>query len=213
MSNLPNRKYSTENEMILDLMPAILGSLVPRKIRCFAEVPRYSGNDHTDIMLIDDVKKAVFAIEFKLNGPKSLNQQVEYNWRRFACIGIINAVPKDKEKHYWLYPYTGDDSQLERICSKLRNLSWCSINESDIAGIYYWGYLKEQSCFDAGHSHCKRISLFQLYRKAVINIQEFYNWKLDFYLVYKALGYYAVSTAKMHYNAAISECSTKPSTV
>lgn len=154
-------KYKTENEMVIDLMPVIMGALIPREIKCYAEVPRYSGNDHADIILIDQKKKAVFAIEFKLDGPKSLNQQVEYNRRRFKCIGIINAVPKDKNKHYFLYPYTGSDNELERICVCLTRQNWSNINESDIAGIYYWGYLNDVSCFDAGHKNCKRLSMFQ----------------------------------------------------
>lgn len=189
-------KYKTENEMILDLMPAILGALIPRRVKCYAEVPRYSGNDHTDIVLIDVKMKSVFALEFKLNGPKGLNQQVEYNRQRFQCIGIINAVPKDKNKHFCLYPFTGDDMQLDCICNTLSHRKWSNINESDIAGIYYWGYLNDESCFDAGHAHCNRLSMFQLYKKAIYNLQAFYNWKLDFYLVYKSLGFYSVSVAK-----------------
>jgi len=90
-------KYKTENQMILDLMPALLGALIPRQIKCFAEVPRYSGNDHTDIMLVDVRNKSVLGIEFKLNGPKALSQQVEYNRNRFRCIGIINTELRENE--------------------------------------------------------------------------------------------------------------------
>lgn len=198
-------KYKTENQMILDLMPAILGSIIPRKVKCFAEVPRYSGNDHTDIMLIDFTQKSVFALEFKLNGPKGLNQQVEYNRHRFQCIGIINAVPRDKEKHYFLYPYTGEDNQLDCICNTLCHRKWSNINESDIAGIYYWGYLNDVSCFNAGHKNCKRLSMFQLYKKAIFNLQVFYDWKLDFYLVYKSLGFYSVTTAKKYFKEVLRE--------
>jgi len=198
-------KYKTENEMVKDLMPAILGALVPRNVKCFAEVPRYSGNDHTDIMLIDFTQKSVFAIEFKLNGPKSLNQQVEYNRNRFQCIGIINAIPKDKDKHYFLYPFTGGDMQLDRICNTLRNRRWSNINENNIAGLYYWGYLNDETCFDAGHKSCSRLSMFQLYKKAVFNLLETYKWQMDFYLVYKTLGFYSVSTAKKYYREVIKE--------
>lgn len=193
-------KYNSENEMILDLMPAILGSLIPRKIKCFPEVPRYSGNDHTDIMLIDQTKKAVLALEFKLNGPKGLNQQVEYNRQRFDCFGIINTELREKEKFYWLHSYTGADEQLDMICRRIGHRRWTNINDSNVAGIYYWGYLNDASCFDAGHKNCKRLSMFQLYKKAIYNLQVFYDWKLDFYLVYKSLGFYSISVAKKYFN-------------
>ena len=202
-------KYNSEIEMCKDVTVLISGLLIPRRHRHIPEVPRCYGNNHADMLFLFNTGN-MFVVEYKLNNPKELLRQVMLN--NFT-IGIVNQ--KVKEEFYtnktWychrIFSYTGENRQLEKIYDYIDGRYDFGHNHNEnIAGIesvYYWGYKKTNSSLEGGIKTGKRLSFYELYEQAIINLQEEYNYKLDFYLVYKVLGFYGMSTAKKHYKEAM----------
>lgn len=199
------KKYKLEAEFCEEIMPLILGGLIDgrTKINAQAEVPRFSGNNHMDMILI--ARQQVMGIELKLGDLHGLRNQCGFI-DHIPIIGLINKTLSEEEKKHnaWIFGYTGRDSELENIIDRIRTLIWTSIYESNLAGIYYWGYLGEPSNIKGGFANCKRISFFQLYTRAIQNLMIKYG-RIDFYTVYRILGYYSVSTAKKYYKEALKQ--------
>lgn len=196
--------YKLESDFVSDFMPIILGGLVGsgRKISYHCEVPRFSHNNHSDIILI--MNKKVLVIEFKLSDYKGLLNQLSPQ-NKIRTIGILNRrIKKDKPLQYSLFEYTGQDSEIDRIIQSILKIEWTDIYNSELASIYYWGYLNEENDFNGGLRNCNRLSFFQLYKRAIENLMEFYGTP-DFYLIYRVLGFYSKATAMKHYKELIKE--------
>lgn len=185
----------------------ISGILLPTKHKHIPEVPRSSGNNHSDMLFILD-NGTMFTVEYKLNSLKSLINQITHN---HYSIGILNSKV-DKTQYfiesYRVFGYTGEDKQLEAISSFIKNenrIYGCTHYKSSLYSVYWWGYKNENSSLEGGLKNTKRISFFELYKKAIQNLQAEYSYRLDFYLVYKVLGFYEVATAKAHYKDAMKE--------
>ena len=198
-------KYKKETDFINDMMPLIIAGFIPRRVHCYGEVPRYSGMNHFDILLVNRSQKSVMALEFKLTDYRGLRHQILRN-KFIRSVGIINCLfKKDKHKDYHIYHYTGLDEELDMLIQRLCKYQWSSIYDNAKASVYYWAYLTEPSNFNAGFNHDDRNSFYQVYKLAIRNLQEFYNWKLDTFLVAKALGCYSLTTVKKYYNQVLSE--------
>ena len=201
------QKFKTEVEMCRYITPRISGLLIPRKHKFVPEVPRFSHNNHADMLFIMD-DGSMFVVEYKLSGWHELYLQTRKS--SIPTIGIINANARKNNDMFrsritpWIY---GSDSEIERlhgmICECFGNQHPNHLTGSGNEAVYYWGYLKAKSSLDGGIKTGKRLSYFELYKRAICNLQEFYSWKLDFYLVYRVLGVYSVSVAKKHYKEAM----------
>ena len=205
-------KYNSEIEMCRDVTELISGILIPRRHKYIPEVPRGPQNNHADMLFLFDTGN-MFVIEYKLNNPKDLLRQVMVN---SFTIGIVNQKVKEDFykngcwQHNLIHSYIGEDWELDRISKRINGKYKFGSNHKSrtqvfgLEAIYYWGYLNTNSSLDGGIKTGKRLSLYELYRQAIINLQEEYNWKLDSYLVHKVLGYYETSTAKHHYKEVIN---------
>lgn len=153
----------------------------------------------------------MFIVEYKLNGLESLQKQI---YRNDYTIGIINQnIKKGSQTGGRIFQYTGmnNDYELETIHNFLigrygdfgsnYQKNYSNGNEA----VYYWGYRNTESSLQGGIKFGKRLSYYELYKQAIVNLQKHYNWKLDFYLVYSVLGHYARSTAKKHYDNVIEQ--------
>ena len=217
-------KFSSEFEMCKHVTGIISGLLVPIKHKHIPEVPRASHNNHADMLFLLN-SGTMFIVEYKLNNPFALLQQVQFN---DMAIGIVNQnVTKEfyekyrNNRSYRIFSYTGKDSEIEKIFNWLINKNYFSDKKKKkiygnhyktgkgIEAIYYWGYKKAGSSFVGGLKNCKRLSLYQLYIQAVQNLQGHYNWQLDFYLVHSVLRFYAPTTAKKHFNIAMEQKNEK----
>jgi len=196
--------------MCRDVTELISGILIPRRHRHIPEVPRCSGNNHADMLFLFNTGN-MFVVEYKLNNPAELLKQVMLN--NFT-IGIVNQKVKKEfydNRETWyrhqIFSYTGEDWELEKINDRINwKYEFGSNHNKNIGGIetiYYWGYRNTNSSLNGGIRSGKRLSLYELYRQAIINLQEEYNWQLNFYLIYKVLGFYAANTAKTHYKEAM----------
>jgi len=205
-------KYNNEIEMCKDVTELISGILIPRKHKHIPEVPRTSHNNHADMLFLFETGN-MFVVEYKLNNPKGLLAQIMNS--NFA-IGIVNQKVKKEFyetgnlwQHHLIYSYTGEDWEIEKISERINGkYEFGSNHNKKIGGIesvYYWGYKKIHSSLNGGIKTGKRLSFYELYRQAIINLQEEYNWQLDFYLIYKVLGFYEVGTAKCHYKEVIRQ--------
>ena len=203
-------KYNSEIEMCKDVTELISGILIPRRHRHIPEVPRCFGNNHADMLFLFNTGN-MFVVEYKLNNPAELLKQVMLN--NFT-IGIVNQKVKKEfydNRETWyrhqIFSYTGEDWELEKINDRINwGYEFGSNHNKNIGGIetvYYWGYKKTNSSLEGGIKTGKRLSFYELYKQAIVNLQEEYNWQLDFYLVYKILGFYGMSTAKKHYKDVI----------
>ena len=205
-------KYNSEIEMCKDVTELISGILIPRRHKYIPEVPRCSGNDHADMLFLFDTGN-MFVVEYNLSNPRELLRQVMIN--NFT-IGIVNQ--KVKKEFYetrttWhqhqIFSYTGEDWEIEKINDKINGRYEFGHNHNKriggIEAVYYWGYKKTHSSLNGGIKTGKRLSFYELYKQAIVNLQEEYNWQLDFYLIYKVLGFYEASTAKKHYKDAMKE--------
>ncbi len=198
-------KYKKESEFCKDVTELILGALIGirKNVKCLAEVPRYSHNDHVDILLLDYHKKEGILIEYKLKDWKGLHNQVRSNKNLgIRSIGIINGV---RNQEACIHNYTGLDYEIEKICDDICGVKsyWTDIYHNDKMNLYYWGYMNSESDLNGGLANCKRISQYQLYEMAVKNLLLRYGSDLDFYLVYRALGCYSYPTARKHYRNAV----------
>lgn len=206
-------KYNTEVEMCKDLTMLISGIISPTKHKYIPEVPRCSGNDHSDMLFIKN-NGEMFIVEYKLNNPKKLWQQVE---RQKCAFGIINRdIKKFREQYKYtrIFQYTGQDWELEEIAKFIMGDKLASIptypygthyRESDSLSVYWWGYYNTESSLEGGHQNIKRLSFFELYLQAIENLQKYYNWQLDSYLVYRTLGFYSYATTKKYFNIVMNE--------
>jgi hypothetical protein len=210
-------KYKSESEFCKDTTKLIYADLLLQKIQVIPEVPKGSHIYHADILLINRTRQDMLMLEYKLSNWKNLAKQVKQSREsisyNFVKFGIINSkLPKlswEEEKKmnfpfYNILPYTGTERELENILEKVRKTQWTNIHENDLGSIYWFGYQDDESSFDGGIQNGKRITLYQLYKKAVKNVLKAYPC-LDFYGVYRILGFYSVSQAKKWYREALKE--------
>lgn len=214
-------KFSSEFEMCKHVTIILSGLLVPRKHKHIPEVPRYAYNNHSDMLFIMKTGN-MFVVEYKLSGSKSLLSQVK---KSDYAIGIVNQslgksfYEKNNDPYrHRIFSYTGQDWEIEKIAEFLiyrfpsysdRPPRIFGKNYKDVQyglePVYYWGYRKTESSFIGGIKSGKRISLFQLYIQAVKNIQEYYDYNLDSYLIHKALGFYSLGTSRQHFETAMNQ--------
>jgi len=211
-------KYNTEAEMCEDVTKLILTLLIGNRdhVGAYAEMPRSSHNNHTDMVLVDYQSKEVIGIEYKLSGLRALYDQVKFDkWDRnygITKIGILNSEERkssvDTEIHSeaYVYRYTGKDSQIEAFtdvfCNPRGYSRWTSIFRSEMANLYYWGNMGKESNFSGGFKSGNRISLYELYMEAIRNIRKEYPCA-DFYIIYRILGIYSISQAKKYYHMVL----------
>ena len=200
--------------MCKDLTELISGMLHPLKHKFIPEVPGITGYNYFDMMFFRE-DKTIFVIEYKLNNPKSLLRQIQ-NYP-FA-IGIVNQKVDYTKKifehqKYFLFQYTGLDSEKEIIANRIKGIWETSSKKRPFGSsylnyglsVYWWGYLNDRSSLDGGFKIGKRLSFYELYKKAIFNLQEAYNWNLDFYLVYSVLRRYSIVTAKKYFTEVMRE--------
>ncbi len=191
----------------------IIGGLGNRggKYKTIPEVPRSAFNNHSDMLIINTAKKEMIVIEYKLSGWRKLAHQIEFGNPEIHSIGILNGSVPDpnlkenfKYRLWNIFSYTGQDNELERIMRRIENIRWTTIYGSALANIYYWGFLNTPSSLAGGIQTGKRISLFELYKDAILNLQKQYSWGLDFYLIYRILGYYSINQAKRYFKEVLT---------
>lgn len=214
-------KYKSEVDMCKDLTRLISGMIAPTRHKYIPEVPRSSHNNHSDMLFIKN-NGLMFVVEYKLAGSKDLMAQIQYkNYK----IGILNQkidrFEMDNISYYSynrLFEYTGEDYQLEKISMFLNGLHR-NRHETIIKGspfgyerykedelmIYWWSYKHSKSSLLGGIQNGKRESFFEVYIRAIVNMQRYYHTHLDFDLVYSVLGFYGKANARKHYNDAMKE--------
>jgi hypothetical protein len=144
-------------------------------------------------------------------------------------IGIINSGISDKYKKIAkkdrIFTYTGKDSEAEAIndfingryyssySGKKEHRKYLEFGDDQHASkrvmVYWWGYMKAASSLEGGLRNCKRLSYFQLYKQAIVNLQEQYNWRLDEYLVFNVLGFYSLAQSKIYFKDVMEEHNNK----
>ena len=201
-------KYKSEVEMCKAVTMMISVLLIPNYHKHIPEVPRSSHNNHSDMLFLLRNGR-MFIVEYKLNNPMELLRQV---MNQNNAIGIVNGRLSTKflneYKHKPIFSYTGQDWEIERIAKHIINYEG-KINGQDyrktnsrysVEPTYYWGYKYSESSLYGGFKTGKRTSFYELYKQAILNLQEHYMWKLDFYLIHSILGFYEISTARKHFN-------------
>lgn len=196
--------FKSEVEMCRELTEMISGILIPTRHKFIPEVPRGYGNDHLDMLFIKD-NGGVFGVEYKLGNAKKLNRQVS---RNDHVIGILNQ-PFDHENFRYsrLFQFTGQDWEIEKIAQFIngRRKFDRHHSSSDLLSVYWWGFQNTESSLEGGLANCKRISFFEVYKNAIKNLQEKYDWKLDEYVIYRILGTYAISSVKKYFKQVLEE--------
>ena len=195
-------KFKLESDFALEIYKIIKSHFITIKanIQIIAEVPRFSHNNHMDMLLIDRKNKRLLGIEFKLNSYESLKKQVKFN--PLNTFGILNG--KIKESSQIIFPYTGKDVEIETLLRCIGYMYlWSSIYDKINNQVYWWGYLDYVSEINPGIQTGQRESFFEVYQRAVKNFYKKYGG--DFYLANSVLrGCYCESTAKKHYKEAIA---------
>lgn len=196
-------KFQSELEMCKEVTVQISGILIPTRHRHIPEVPRQSGNDHLDMLFIKE-NGSIFGVEYKLADINGLIRQVQgYS----HVIGIINRPLKTEKPLYDIFQFTGKDWEIEKIAEYLigRHPFGIKHYETDLLSVYWWGYLNEVSSLEGGLKNCQRKSFFQVYKQAIKNLQDHYQWKLDLYAVYRILGFYQLSTTRKYFKEVMQE--------
>ncbi len=194
-------KYKTEKEFCAETTKMLLGLSVgyERKLIAVPEVPwGCFSNEQFDMLLLDVKNLQYLQIEYKLNDPESLQHQVS----RINGIGIINRETTPNE--YSIYPYTGEDGQIENMDKRIFRYDhrWRSVYFG-FGMIYYWAYKNQGSSFDGGRPGGGRQNFASVYMQAVQNFHAHYG-KLDFMITHAALNSgYSVSTSKRYYRRAV----------
>lgn len=208
--------YTSESEMCKDITELISGILIPIKHRFFAEVPRSSHNNHSDMLFMCD-NGTMFIIEYKLSGIDKLKTQINQNNNPAYTIGIINQdIKKYKDKNTVdygrIFQYTGEEWEIDKLSNFLLGMWRTSYRQfgkdrfyDNHLMVYWWGYRYSDCNIDGGIKSGKRMSFYELYKQAIKNILITYDWKLDFEIVYSILGFYSYYVAKKYFDIVISE--------
>jgi len=200
-------KYKTENEMCKDITTLIGGLLIGLcEFQYIPEVPRFSHNNHFDMLLIDRTNRQVLAIEYKLSDINSLINQC---WRgSINKMGIINRQLKPNKhlEKVKIFSFIGFDNEIEIINEHLlSHWSWTKVFGNPLANVYWYGYIDKISSLDGGFKNGDRISFFQLYKTAIKNLQIMSDWKLNFDIIYEILGSYSISIALKYFKEVTKE--------
>lgn len=208
----------TENEYAKECIIQILGMLTGERtqLQVISEVPRFCGNNHTDLLIIDRKKKEMLQFEFKLNNIWDLLLQCRGTEAQtgIKTIGLLNTFRKTQKReklegkfHHWhmlqLCLDKPQDYHGDRLFNILRSQNfWTPYNQSSNGMVYWYGYMghKDFDIEDAGKANADRLSFYQLYQRAIKNI---YRCDIDFDLIYNLLGVYGKPTAKKHHDEAI----------
>jgi len=201
-----------ENEYAVEITKLLIGGWHPQIVNAYSEVPRFSHNDHMDLLLICPKKKEMLSIEFKLNNVKLLLKQIEKG-RALSHVDTIGITPtksiKDsKYVRFDLYRIRTDfpDKELEYAIIKIGRMRWTSIYRSKKAMMYWYSYKNMDNSFSTvGAKGGKRESFFEVYKRAIKNLHNELGDKMSFQIAHGLFGSYSESVAKKHYNSALSE--------
>lgn len=184
----------------------ISGLLIPTNHRHIPEPPKsYGSNYNADMLFIKD-NGSMFLVEYKLTDLKGLARQVQ-------AVGdpIIGIINRDRiPDHYYgnIFPFTGQDREIEKLDSLLnhRNFPFGKhYTRSKLFTVYWWGYKNYVSSLKGGFKNGNRLPFHELYKKAITNLQAEYSWKLDEYLVYSVLGNYEFNTMKKYFKQVMKK--------
>jgi len=164
----------------------------------------------------------MFAIEYKLYGERALEKQVEENHPH--TFGILNCkLKKTSDDYRKIFSYTGLKDELKSIkdfidgkwyyegddgkvlASGVYPFGRDRFDKNKIFTVYWWGYKNTPSSLIGGFRSGKRLSFCDLYKQAIVNLQEEYQWKLDLYLVYNVLGFYSKNTCRIFYTEVMNK--------
>ena len=193
------KKFKKEVDFCKHITP-LISTAINKKHKFIPEVPRFSNNNHADMLFMLS-NGTMFIVEYKLNNSKKLLEQV--NKTTFG-LGIVNQ--KQEQKSFYnrkVFGYTGSNDELEILKQAVRYKCCSKPLITELQRVYFWGYRNTKSSLEGGIQHGKRLSFYQLYRQAIFNLQEEYKWVLDFKLVFILLGIYARSQAQKHYKYVI----------
>jgi len=209
----------TENEYAKEIIPAIGGILTMfEEYHIFVpEAPRASHNDHTDLLVILTKSKQMFNIEFKRGKIKEHRIQVERTERKTGIRTYgLNPELKAPREHLYNFDYEIDiDKFVNNITCYGRHgqVDVTPWYQSAISRLYWFGYQDRwcQSNFfpavleSVGAKNADRLSLYQLFRKACLQIFAEQRMIVGFDIIYPVLGYgaYTESVAKKHYRDAV----------
>jgi len=201
-----------ENEYATRITECLLGGWKPEEVKAYSEVPRFSNNNHMDLLMIYPKKEEMIAIEFKTNSPKDLFMQV---YRNSSTVGIdtVGICPKEVSQENKLTRHKFiklskelPDGELCNAVSEIGNMYWTSIFRPGMAMMYWYSYKNKPSDFsNVGKKNCTRESFFQVYRRAIKNLHRELGDRISFTIAYGLFRGYSKSTAKQHYRKALSE--------
>lgn len=213
----------TEHEFALGAIEILSGLFIPNRHVYIPEVPRDSHNDHTDLLVIFPDSRQMLNIEFKMGYIREHLAQILRDERVTGIRSLgINSQKWQVEK-YGTLPIFNLENEISVellntfIFSYFGEIKGTHFQHTPISRLYWWGYVgewAENNFFPCqlegtGKRNTERLSLYQLFEAACMNIFRHNRGVLDFDLLYPVLGVYAESTARKHYRDAVRKFKEK----